>query len=53
METSFTGEKDAIRFGVIGGAYLIDPLTYMPCDGCTVLTHILHFFKDGGSVFIW
>jgi len=52
METSFTGKKDAIRFGVIRGAYLIDPFTYMPCDGCTVLTHILHFFKDCSPVFI-
>ena len=46
METSFTGKKDAIRFGVIGGAYLIDVLTHMACDGCTVFAHILHFFKD-------
>jgi hypothetical protein len=53
MVTTFTGEKDAIRFGIIGGAYLIDTLTYMTRNGCTMLAYMLHFFKDSRSVFIW
>ncbi len=52
LKTTFTGEKDAIRFGVIGGAYLIDTLTHMTRNGCTMLAYMLHFFKDSRSVFI-
>ena len=52
METSFTGKKDAIRFGVIRGAYLVKVLTHMACHGCTVFAHILHLFKDCSPVFI-
>ncbi len=52
MKTSFTSEKDAIRFCVIDGAYLINVMTQMAGYGCTVFAHILHFFKDCSSVFI-
>ena len=52
MKASFAGEKDAIRFGVIGGAYLINVLTYVACNRCTVFAYILHFFKHRGPIFI-
>jgi hypothetical protein len=52
MKASFAGEKDAIRFGVIGGAYLINVLTHVACDRCPVFAYVLHFFKHRGAVFI-
>ena len=52
MKTSFASKKDAIRFCVIDGAYLINVMTQMACDGCTVFAHILHFFKDCSPVFM-
>jgi hypothetical protein len=52
MVTTFTGKKDAIRFRVIGGSHLIEVFTHMACYRCAMCAHILHFFQDGGPVFI-